>query len=393
MVLVGYKFRIYPTNAQKEFFEKHFGCCRFIYNYLLNLREELYGKFKKTISGFEAKRKIAVLKKSGEFSWLKEVNSQSLQESSLDLEKAYIRFFKKLGKKPRFKRKLHRQKFKVPQFFELKKTKRSNYFLTIPKIKTQIKVNVHREILGKIKQITIIKEASGEYFVSFNCEVEKENIFKRKNCKKGIVGIDLGLTSFIATSNGDKKEAPKFLRKTERKLKLSQRILSRKKKNSLNWNKERKKVSKIHTKIVNMRRDFLHKISFELVDENQVIYLEDLNVKGMVKNRCLSKSISDASWSEFVRQLKYKAKWRNKKIVQLGRFEPSSKLCSICGFKNNELKLHQREWKCINCGTRHDRDVNAAKNIAKLGQDMSKVKPVEKTTSTFSFKGKSKLVL
>lgn len=386
MVLIGYKFRIYPTDDQMLFFKKHFGCCRFIYNYLLNLRETLYAKFQKTISGFEAKRHISILKKTKEYEWLKEVNSQSLQESSLDLEKAYRRFFKKLGRKPKFKRKLHRQKFKVPQYFSLTKSKRGNYFLRIPKIKSKIRVNVHREIHGEIKQITIIKESNGEYFISFNCEIEKETIFTRKACRKGVIGIDLGLTSFITTSNGDKKETPKFLRKTERKLKSVQRSLSRKKKGSLNWHKKRKKVASIHVRIKNMRKDFLHKISFELVDENQVIYLEDLNVKGMIRNRCLSKSILDASWSEFVRQLKYKAAWRGKKIVQIGRFEPSSKLCSACGFKNEELKLHQRKWECKRCCAKHDRDINAAKNIVKLGQDMSKVKPVEKTTSVFSLK-------
>ena len=392
MLLVGYKFRIYPTDEQKDFFEKHFGCCRFTYNYLLNLREESYKKFKKSISGFEAKKQIAVLKKTEKFKWLKEVNSQSLQEASLDLEKAYIRFFKKLGKKPRFKRKFHRQKFKVPQFFRLKKSKRNNYFLTIPKIKSSIRVNVHREIIGEINQITIIKEPSGEYFVGFNCEMKKENIFKRKDNKKNSIGVDLGLTSFIATSEGNKKEAPKYLRKTEHKLKTTQRNLSRKCKGSLNRKKEREKVAKIHLRIANQRKDFLHKVSFELVDENQVIYLENLHVKGMLQNRGLSKSITDAGWSEFKRQLKYKAKWRDKEVVEIGRFEPSSKLCSMCEFKNEELKLHQREWVCSNCGTKHDRDVNAAKNIVKLGQDMSKVKPVEKTTSIFSLKRKGKLV-
>ena len=387
-VLFGYKFRIYPTEEQKIFFEKHFGCCRFIYNYLLNLRTESNDKFKKTITGLEAKRKISLLKGMENYKWLKEVNSQSLQESSLDLEKAYIRFFKKLGKRPKFKRKTHKQKFKIPQFFSLTKTNRHNYYLKIPKIKSRIKVNVHREVLGKIKQVTIIKESTGQYFVSFNCEVKKENIFKRKDLRNTVVGIDLGLTSFITTSNGEKKEAPKFLRRLERRLKTEQRSLSRKKKDSLNSNKKRKRVADVHNKITNMRKDFLHKISFELVDENQVIYLEDLNVKGMIKNRCLSKSISDAGWSEFTRQLKYEAAWRDKKIVQIGRFEPSSKLCSVCELRNNDLKLYQREWVCENCGTKHDRDINAAINIVKLGQDMSKVKPVEKATPVFSFKRK-----
>ena len=388
MISFGYKFRIFPTEEQKEFFEKHFGCCRFVYNYLLALRKEAYEKLKITISGFEAKKEIARLKRTEGYTWLKDVNSQSLQESSLDLEKAYRRFFKKLGSAPRFKKKFHKQTFKVPQFFGIKKTKRDNVFLCIPKLKSAIKVNAHREINGEMKQVVIVKEASGEYFASFNCEVKEEKIFKKKDSHDGEVGIDLGLTSFIATSTGEKKEQPRFFRKKMQRLKLKQRSLSRKKKYSLNWHKNRKRVSHIHQKIVNSRKDFLHKISFKLVDENQVIYLEDLNVKGMMRNRRLSKSIMDASWSEFVRQLKYKVRWRGKKIVQVGRFEPTSKLCSFCGFKNNELQLHQREWSCSKCNRCHDRDINAAKNIVKLGQDMSKVKPVEKATAVFSFKKK-----
>ena len=388
MVSFGYKFRIYPTEEQEVFFAKHFGCCRFIYNYLLALRMNAYEKFGKTITGFEAKKQIAILKRTEGYAWLKEVNSQSLQEAALDLEKSYQRLFKKLGKKPCFKKKFNKQTFKIPQHFCFKETKRGNFFLKIPKLKSLIKVKAHRKIEGRIKQITIVKESNGKCFASFNCEVERTKILKKKDCRENSIGIDLGLASFIATSNGEKKEAPKFLRKSERKLKSAQKKLSRKKKYSSNWNEDRIKVARIHQQVTNQRKDFLHKISFKLVDENQVIYLEDLHVKGMMKNRHLSKSIADASWSEFGRQLKYKAVWRNKKVVQIGRFEPSSKLCSTCGAKNNDLKLHQRKWMCVHCKSWHDRDINAAKNIIKLGQDMSKIKPVERSTSVFSLKKK-----
>jgi len=383
---IGYRFRVYPQEMQEVFLNKHFGCCRFIYNYLLNLREESYKKNKTKISGFALKREISKLKQIEDYKWLKEVNSQSLQESALDLEKGYRRFFKKLSTgKPRFKKKLNRQTFKVPQNFKLKKSKRENYFLYIPKLKTGIRINIHRKIIGEIKQLTISKDPSGAYYASFSCEV-KEEVVKRKDKKNKAIGIDLGLTSFMVTSDGKKTEAPKFLRKLECRLASKYRSLSRKKKYSCNWNKNRKEVAVLHEKIANQRKDFIHKLSFELVDENQDIYLEDLNVKGMMRNRHLSKSISDASWGEFGRQLKYKAVWMESRVIQIGRFEPSSKLCSVCGSKNKKLKLHHRVWQCKHCLTKHDRDISAAKNILKIGQGMSELKPVEKSTAVFSLK-------
>jgi len=385
---IGYKFRIYPTEEQKVFFERHFGCSRFIYNYLLALREAAYKKFKIKISGFEAKKEISKLKKQEEYQWLKEVNSQSLQESAIDLEKAYRRFFKKLGSKPRFKKKLNKQQFKIPQYFNLYVSKNENYFLEIPKLKSTIRVNVHREIEGTIKQATIARSASGDYFVSFNCEIKEEVPCLLKTSNNHEIGIDLGLTSFITTSDGGKKEAPKFLRKLERHLKSAQKSLSRKEKRSSNWYKAKKQVAVVHENISNHRKDFLHKLSSELVNENQVIYLEDLNVKGMMRNRYLSKSIADASWGEFTRQLTYKASWRYKKVAQIGRFEPSSKLCSRCNTINKELRLCDRRWKCKSCLSIHDRDINAAKNILKIGQGMPECKSVEKSTSIFSFKKK-----
>ena len=379
---IGYKFRIYPTEEQKAFFEKHFGCVRFIYNYLLNLRMEAYRKDKTNISGYEAKKYIAKLKKQEEYKWLSEVNSQSLQEAAIDLSKAYKRFFKKLAAYPGFKKKTSGQKFKIPQHFYL--TEKG--YLKVPKLKSGIKVNVHRKIEGAINHITISKTPAGKYFASFNCRVAKNRVFKKKDSKTDKIGIDLGIRSFIVTDKGEKIKAPAFLRLLERRLKTSQRSLSRKEKFSSNFYKQRKKIAIIHEKISNQRLDFLHKLSFKITDENQIIYLEDLNVKGMIKNRHLSKSISDAGWGELTRQLKYKSKWRDKELIQIGRFEASSKICNVCGYKNEDLKLHQRKWLCQECKTIHDRDINAAKNILKLGQDMSKVKPVEKSTAVFSLK-------
>jgi putative transposase len=373
---IGYKFKIYPTEKQKAFFEKHFGCVRFIYNHLLNLRIEAYKKDKTNISGYEAKKYIAKLKKQEEYKWLSEVNSQSLQEAAIDLDKAYRRFFGKLSAYPNFKKKQSQQKFKIPQNFYLRETKKGKFYLEVPKLKSDIKVNVHRKIEGPINHITISKTPTGKYFASFNCRVAKNRVFKKKDSKTDKIGIDLGIRSFIVTDKGEKIKAPAFLRLLERRLKTSQKALSRKKKYSANYCKQRKKIATVHEKISNQRSNFLHKLSFKITDENQIIYLEDLNVKGMIKNRHLSKSISDASWGEFTRQLKYKSKWRDKELIQIGRFEASSKICNVCGYKNEDLKLHQRKWLCPRCRTLHDRD----------GQDMSKVKPVEKSTAVFSLK-------
>ena len=377
---IGYKFRIYPTEEQKAFFEKHFGCVRFIYNYLLNLRMEAYKNDKK-VSGFEAKRTIAKLKKE-KYKWLSEVNSQSLQEAAIDLDKAYRRFFKKLGAFPSFKKKTNRQRFKIPQHFYLSK----KGYLRVPKLKSRVKVNVHRKIEGPINNITISKTPTGKYFASFNCTIAKSKVIKNKDNRVDKIGIDLGIDSFIATDKGLKIKAPSFLRTLERRLGAAQKSLSRKKKYSANYNKQRIAVAAVHEKISNQRQDFTHKLSFKITDENQAIYLEDLNVKGMIRNRHLSKSISDAGWGEFTRQLKYKSIWRDKELVQIGRFEASSKVCNVCDWKNKDLKLSQRKWLCRECRTFHDRDINAAKNILKLGQDMPEVKPVEKSTAVFSFK-------
>lgn len=383
---IGYKFRIYPSMEQQEIFARHFGCVRFIHNYLLKYRTESYVQDKKSVSVFEIIPLIAELKRKEGYGWLKVVNSQSLQAAALDLENGFSRFFKKLGGYPKFKKKANRQSFKVPQNFSLDQSGAGNWFLYLPKIKSGIRTEVHRKVEGTVKQVTISQDPDGCYYASLNCEVT-ENFFVAKKDNGGKkIGIDLGLTSFITTSDGEKIETPKYLRKSEDKLKVAQKRLSKKVKGSINRKKARKKVAKLHKKVSNQRKDFLHKVSSRLIDENQVIYREDLNIEGMVKARNLSKSIADAAWGEFIRYLTYKAVWYGKLVIQIGRFEPSSKLCSCCGYKNNELTLSERSWKCKLCLTLHDRDVNAALNILKLGQGMPDVKPVERSTSVFSIK-------
>ena len=366
------KFRLYPTEDQKTFFKKQFGCCRFVYNYLLIRMQKAYNRRKESISNGKAKKFISVLKKTRRFEFLKEVNSQSLQSTAINLGKARKKFFDKEGGYPKLKKKNGRQSFEVPQNFLLKKTKRGKYYLIISKLKSSIKIKVHREIPGEIRHIVISMDPDGRYYASINYREKKDIIISSDTDKsEKTAGYDLGVGDLYVDDEGKKTEAPRYYRKAEKKLSKEQRKHSRKKKGSKNKEKARLKVAKTHSKIKNKRRDFIHKQSNKIVNKNQVIYFETLNVKGMMRNHCLAKSVVDAMLGELIRQVKYKARWRNKKLIQIGRFEPSSKLCSNCGFKNNDLKLHHRVWKCKECGTLHDRDVNAAKNIKKIGQEIA----------------------
>lgn len=373
MTLKAFKYRLYPTEKQKEFLEKHFGSCRFVYNHFLALRRDAWQRNKQSISGFECKRQLKNLKT--EFPWLKDVNSQSLQDVVLNLEKAYRRFFKGFAGYPRFKTKNGFQSFAVPQNFGIEDDK-----LYIPKAKDGIKVKLHRAINGIPVIATISKTPSGKYFVSVISKTvtEKLPITNRK------IGVDLGLTHFATLSGGEKIEHPKTLLQSERLLKKLQRQLSRKEKSSKNRNKARLKVAKLNEKITNQRNDFLHKLSYRLINENQVICLEDLNVKGMVRNRYLAKAISDSGWGELCRQMQYKADWYGRTVKQIPRFYPSSKECSICRFVMTDLKLSRRTWTCPNCGTVHDRDDNASSIILRVGQGMPEVTPVERMASVSS---------
>jgi len=388
--MIGYKFRVYPTEEQKSFFADHFGCCRFVYNYFLWLRSTAYKRFGVSTSFYQLKKRLPGMKKSESCSFLKHVNSQSLQEALIDLEKAFQRFFKNLGEYPRFKKKFHKQTFKVPQSFSVKMSKRGNYFLYIPKLKSGVKIKIHRSLDGTSKQLTISKTSSGKYYASINCEAL--GVVKVTEPKREDGAVDLGLISFVVKDNGEKICSPRPMRRLEKLVVAACKRFSRKIKGSANWEKARLELANVMEKISNKRRDFLHKESLKLVIENQVTYIEDLHVKGMMKNHCLAKSIADASWSEFVRMLIYKALWRGREVKKIGRFEATSKTCSNCGVINNNLTLSNRIWKCEQCCVVHDRDVNAAKNILKigrkmsLGQGMPEVKSVERSTNVFSFK-------
>ena len=345
----AYKYKLNPTEEQKVLIEKHLGCCRFIWNTYLEERIKTYEKDKITLTYNDNAKALTQLKK--ELVWLKEVNSQSLQATLKDLNLAYDRFFKKISKFPKFKSKKNPKKwFHIPQNVELKWKK-----LVIPKFKEWIKVVLHRPLTWTIRNATITKD-NNWYYVSLVCESTNVSLPKAVN----LIWIDLWLTDFCITSNWDKFENPKFLRIVEDKLVKVQSYYSRHK-----WKRSLRKLQRLHSKIANQRKDFLHKLSTKLIHENQVICLEDLNVKWMMKNHKLAKSISDVGWWMFVNFLQYKAEWYGRNVIIINRYFPSSKTCNCCGNVKEELKLSERMYHCESCWAELDRDINAAKNILK----------------------------
>ena len=354
-----YKYRLYPSLQQEELLAKHFGCTRFVYNKFLALRQEQYRLTGKSDNYYTQSNLLTQLKKEQEYKWLKDVNAQSLQHSLRHLEIAYTRFFTGKGGYPKFKKKNNRNSFTVPQ-----NVKFENGKLYIPKFKEGIKVVEHRQLQGKILFATISKTPTNKYFVSIT--VKQEYNSKEPTCKE--VGIDLGIKDLVITSNGEKFKNNKYLLKYEKELKKAQQHLSRKKNGSNRYEKQRLKVALIYEKIANCRSDVLHKITHRLVINNDVVYIEDLNVKDMLKNHKLAKSISDCSFYELTRQLEYKGDWDDTYIHKIFRFYPSSKTCNKCGYIKQDLTLSDREWVCPSCNTRHDRDINASINILLEGK-------------------------
>ena len=384
-MLKSFKFQLLPTKDQEVLLAKHFGCKRFVWNHFLNRRKDEYLKNEKTLNYYDCATELVELKKVEETNWLKEINSQTLQHTLRDLDGAYNHFFRKQSKFPKFKSKWDKQSFRVPQHISIEGNK-----IYFPKFNEGIELNIHREI-GEINFITVSKTPTGKYFVSITSEVGE--IQKLPKSDKSI-GVDLGIKDFAVCSNGDKFDNPKHYHKLEKKLKFKQRQLSKKKKESNNRLKYRKQVALVHEKIHNNRQDFLHKLSTKLIHENQVICIEDLNVKGMMSNHKLAKSIGNCGWGEFVRQLNYKAKWYGREVVVIDRFFPSSKTCSHCGWINEGLTLKDREWTCV-CGKVIDRDLNASLNILQQGLNQksglgiksdSKQKQVEATSKEVSMK-------
>lgn len=357
MVNKAYKFRIYPTEEQEILLAKHFGCTRYVYNHFLNERKEQYQADKKSDNYYKQAATLTKLKKEEDTKWLKEVNSQTLQFALRSLDTAFLNFFRGNAQFPKFKSRKHKNTFTIPQFGKLEGGK-----IIIPKFKGGIKVKLHREVKGNIGKMNITRTPTGKYYVSIFTEQEVEELPKTNKQ----VGIDLGLKDFVITSDNKKFKNNRYTKKYARKLKEAQQHLSRKQKGSNGFEKQKLKVAKIHEKIASCRLDTLHKVSKELVDENQVICIEDLNVKGMIKNRKLSKHIADASWGSFVNLLQYKCDWYGRELVKVNRFFPSSKTCNVCGWINQDLNLSIREWTCKN-GHKLDRDFNASQNILKEG--------------------------
>lgn len=368
-MLRAYKFRLYPTAKQIVLIKKHIGSCRYIYNWALAEKIQTYEQTKKSISQFDLNKKITQLKE--EKPWLGEVNSQSLQGMTRNLESAFTKFFREKTGFPKFKSKKNPiQSFPVPQHYEVDF---ENQTIKLPKI-GKVRSVIHGYFEGTLKVATISKTCTHKYFISIVFDDGKEAPVKQAFSENTAIGLDVGIKDFAVLSDGTKVENPKYLKTSMQTLKVLQRQVSRKVKGSNRRKKAIKRLAKLHEKVTNQRNDFQHKLSSKLICENQAIGLETLNVNGMVKNHKLAQAIADASWSSFVDKLEYKAEWFGKTILRIGRFEPSSKLCNVCGFYNSDLTLKIRDWCCPICGTNHDRDINAAVNIKKFAlQDQNLV--------------------
>ena len=362
-MLKAYKYRIYPNSGQKIQIAKTFGCCRFVYNRTLAYRKGIYEKEKKSVSKTDCNNYCnRELKK--DYEWLREVDKFALTNAIYNMDCAYQKFFREHAGYPKFKSKHDSHKSYTTNYtngnitvdFENGKVK-------LPKLKA-VKAKLHREFRGQIKSATVSQAFSGKYYLSILVETEHKELAHTNDS----IGIDLGIKDLCIISDGKKYENPKIIRRYEKKLARLQRQLAKKEKRSQNYYKIKKKIAICHEKITNTRKDYLHKMSHEIISENQVIVSEDLQIKNMVKNHHLAKSISDVSWYELTRQLGYKAEWNGRKYIKINTFYASSQLCSVCGYQNTEIKdLSIREWLCPGCGAKHDRDINAAKNILAEG--------------------------
>ena len=367
----GFKYRIYPNESQRDQIARTFGCCRFVYNRALDVKKTAYSETGKSIAANDLIKMIPAWKRDPETSWLAQADSMALQQSIRDLDRAYKNFFRRVregGKPgfPKFKSRRHaRQSYRTNGGKVLDRN-----HIALPKL-GNVRAKVSRPLQGRFMSVTVSLDAAGRYFATFLCTDVPS---KDAPATDREVGIDLGVETLATLSNGTKIENPRGLERYERKLAREQRRLSRRKgarkseKQSRRYLKQRKRVARIHAKIADARTDALHKVTTMLADENQVLCMEDLNAKGMVRNRRLAKAVSDASFGEFARLLEYKCAERGRSFVKIDRFYPSSKTCSACGHRLDALPLSVRSWDCPACGAHHDRDVNAARNILTEGK-------------------------
>lgn len=361
----AYRFRFYPTPEQEVILAQTFGCARFAYNHMLRLRTDAWYNEQKRVGYHETSAALTLLKKQPEFAWLNEVSSVPVQQALRHLQTAFANFFAKRTAYPTFKRKDGKQSAE----YTSSAFKWDGQTLKLAKMAEPLNIRWSRTLpkAAKLTTVTVSKDTAGRYFVSLLCD----DAVAAKPEVTGQVGIDLGLTHFAVLSTGEKIAAPNTFRQHEARLAKLQRRLVKKTKGSKNRAKAKLKVAKAHATIADCRKDFLHKLSTRLINENQVIAVETLAVKNMVKNRSLSKSISDAGWAEFVRQLQYKAAWSGRQLIGIDRWYPSSKRCNGCGHTVTKLPLNIRTWVCPECKTTHDRDINAARNILAAGLAVS----------------------
>jgi putative transposase len=369
------KVRLYPTKEQADFLNRQFGCVRLVYNKALGIINHQYRVHGRGLSAkHDVKKLLPIAKKSNRYAFLKECDSLSLQQSCNNLDKAFKKFFEKKAGYPKFKKKQSRQSsYHINVTVEQSEDRKRGY-LKIPKLSTPIKAVLHRKIPeGKIKSVTLSKDPSGKYYASMLFSVERVVLETSQSIQENqVVGIDMGIKDLLITSKKQKVANPRFYIKALKELRRKQKALSRCVKGSRGYEIARLKVAKCHEKVRKTREDLQHKLSLQLISENQVIVVETLKVKNMLKNRRLAKHIADASWSRFITMLEYKAKLYGKRLIKIDQWFASSKTCSCCGYKRKTLPLQVRFWTCPECQTAHDRDINASVNIKQQGIIMLK---------------------